>query len=147
METLQDQVPETDASSARDTDLSGRLALAQGAIYIATGVWPIVSPGTFQLVTGPKLEVWLVKTMGGLITAVGAVLCAAGARGKVSREIRMLAQLSAATLATADVIYSLKGRISRVYLLDAALEGALLAGWAVEAVARRRGRARAMPKA
>jgi len=106
-----------------------RIALAQGIFYIVTGVWPIISPRSFQVVTGPKADMWLVKSMGGLIAAVGCVLCVAGARGKVSREIRLLGMLSAATLCGADAIYALKGRISRIYLLDAALELALIAGW------------------
>jgi hypothetical protein len=32
-----------------------------------TGLWPLVSIGTFQQVTGPKTDLWLVKTVGVLI--------------------------------------------------------------------------------
>lgn len=50
------------------------LALAQGAFYLATGIWPLVSMRTFERVTGPKTDKWLVKTAGVLITAIGGAL-------------------------------------------------------------------------
>lgn len=29
-------------------------ALTQGGFYFLTGIWPIISIGTFQMITGPK---------------------------------------------------------------------------------------------
>ena len=52
--------------------------LAQGAYYIATGITPFVSRRLFERITGPKLEWWLVQTVGGLVTVVGGVLVSAG---------------------------------------------------------------------
>src|SRR5215475_2368904 len=50
----------------------------QGAYLLATGVWPVVHLRSFEWTTGPKLEGWLVKTLGGLIAAIGTtLLCAA----------------------------------------------------------------------
>lgn len=132
--------PDADRAAGDRSALAARLALAQSAFYVATGLWPIFSPKSFQVVTGPKVDVWLVKTMGAMITAVGCALGAAGARGRVTPEIRLLAALSAAGLGGADVIYALKGRISRVYLLDAAVEAALIAGWALVEREERRAR-------
>jgi hypothetical protein len=112
--------------------LTSGLAVAQGAFYVATGVWPIVHLRSFEAVTGPKLEGWLVKTVGALIAVVGGTLLAAGLRRRVNPELALLATGSAASLAAVDLIYSPQ-RISPVYLLDAVAEGALLTGWCVVA--------------
>ena len=106
------------------------MALAQGAFYTASGVWPIVDLESFETVTGPKPEGWLVKTVGGLLGVTGAALTLAGLRKRVTPEMALVAAGSAAVLATIDVVYVSRRRISPVYLLDAVAEGALIAGWA-----------------
>jgi len=112
------------------------IALAQGAFYVATGVWALVDLDSFMAVTGPKADLWLVKTVGALVTLIGAVLLVAGRRSRVTSEIVLLAVGSALSLATIDVVYVSVGRISPIYLLDAAAEVGLAGAWAV---ARRRG--------
>jgi hypothetical protein len=126
METAEELKPE------RTEPLSSGLAVAQGAFYVATGVWPIVHLRSFEAVTGPKPEGWLVKTVGALIAVVGGTLLAAGLRRRVPPELMLLATGSAASLAAVDLVYSPQ-RISPVYLLDAVAEGVLLTGWCVAA--------------
>lgn len=106
------------------------VALAQGAFYVASGLWPLVSMASFERVTGPKVDRWLVKTVGVLIAVIGAVLLFGGTRRRVGREVPMLAAGSAAALAGVDIVYSARGRISPVYLLDAAVEAGLALVWA-----------------
>lgn len=108
-------------------------ALAQGqAVYFAvTGVWPLVSMRTFEAVTGPKTDHWLVRTVGILVTVIGAVVGLAGWRRRVPPEIPVLAVGSAAGLAAIDVVYVAKGRISPIYLLDALAEAVLIVVWLV----------------
>jgi len=108
---------------------SALIALAQGVFYLATGVWPLVSIRSFEAVTGPKADRWLVKTAGVLITAIGAALTLAGRRKSVTPELRLLAVGSAIGLAGIDLVYVARGRISKIYLLDALAELALLVGW------------------
>ncbi len=105
------------------------LALGQSAFYVITGVWPILHIGSFQKVTGPKTDLWLVKTAGTLITVVGGVIGLAGYRRRVSPEIGLLAVGCAAGLAAIDMVYVAKKRISPIYLLDALAEGGLIALW------------------
>ena len=107
------------------------LSLAQGAYYVITGVWPLVSIGTFQKVTGPKTDLWLVKTVGVVVGVTGGVLAGAGPRRQTAPEIPLLAVGSAAGLTGIDVVYVWRRRISRIYLLDAVAELALIAGWAL----------------
>ncbi len=123
--------PRTDKTGSATPDLTDYLAQGQAAFYVATGVWPLVSIDTFQRVTGPKADLWLVKTAGVLITAVGAVLGLAGRRRRVTPEIALLAVGCAAGLTAIDVVYVTKRRISPVYLLDALAELGLIALWAV----------------
>jgi hypothetical protein len=121
-----------DAHTGRMMRLDRRwLAIAQGAYFAASGVWPLFSPGSFQWITGPKTDIWLVKTAGVLVSVIGTTLAVAGARNNVSTEVRLLAVGSAAGLTAIDVAYVRAGRISRIYLLDAAAEVALIAAWAV----------------
>jgi len=105
------------------------ISLAQGLYYAATGVWPLVSIGTFQKVTGPKTDLWLVKTVGVLVSVTGVVLMTAGCRRQTAPEIPLLAAGSAAGLAAIDITYVAKKRISPIYLLDVLAEVALIACW------------------
>jgi hypothetical protein len=82
-------------------------------------------------VTGPKRDVWLVKTVGLLITVIAAPIGLSAWRQSVSPEVFLLAVGSAAALAGVDVYYHLKGVIPRVYLLDAVAEAALVVAWVV----------------
>ena len=67
------------------SSLAARVAQAQGLYYTATGLWPLVSMKTFERVTGPKHDDWLVKTVGLLIMAVGVTLIHAGRRPRMAR--------------------------------------------------------------
>jgi hypothetical protein len=122
----------------RKAALSSSLALAQGVFYLVTGIWPLLSIRTFEAVTGPKTDRWLVKTAGVLITAIGTALTLAGWRRSVTPEIGVLAAGGALGLAGIDVVYAARGRISKVYLLDALAELAIVAGWALAWPRRRR---------
>jgi ABC-type cobalamin transport system permease subunit len=114
-----------------------RLAAAQGVFYVAAGLWPVFDRRSFENVTGPKTDFWLVRTVGLLIASTGLALTAAGARRSVDFDTGLLGAASASSLAMIDLVYGLPGRISRVYLLDAVVEGALAALW-VSALVRRR---------
>src|SRR5829696_9357239 len=112
-------------------DRGALIALAQGIFYIATGAWPLVSIRSFEAVTGPKADRWLVKTAGVLITAIGAALTLAGRRKSVTPELQLLAIGSALGLTGIDVVYVARGRIAKIYLLDAIAELGLVGAWAL----------------
>lgn len=104
-----------------------RPPVLQGVYFLLTGIWPLVSMRTFEAVTGPKVDKWLVKTAGVLIAVIGASLLADARRP--SRGSRVLGIGSAAALGGVDVVYSLRGRISKIYLADAVLEALLVGLW------------------
>ena len=107
-------------------------ALAQGAYFVATGIWPILHLRSFEIVTGPKVDGWLVKTFGALVGAVGGALVVGAVDSPRSRALRALGVGSAAALAIADVIYAGKGRIARIYLVDALIEVVIVGAWFLE---------------
>ena len=118
--------PAQDASRA-----TRRLALTQGVFYLATGVWPLVHMRSFEAVTGPKVDRWLVRTVGGLLGVVGGALGSAARHGRITPEIRALGAGTAAVLAVIDCTYVARKRISPIYLLDAVAEVAIGIGWMV----------------
>jgi hypothetical protein len=124
-------------------DWDRALALGQGVFYVVTGIWPIVSLRTFELMTGPKADGWLVKTAGVLITAIGAGLTTAGLRGRVTPEMKLFAVGAATGLTMIDLVYVARRRIARVYLLDAVAEVGLIGAWSAAQLLGRRRRGRA----
>ncbi len=108
------------------------LALLQGIYYALTGIWPLVSIGTFLAVTGPKRDLWLVRTVGVLVLVIGAALIVSAATSASANvSIFVLAVGSALGLTAIDVIYVLKRVISPIYLLDAAAEVVLIVLWII----------------
>ena len=92
-----------------------------------TGLWPLVHRRSFERVTGPKTEFWLVETA---VASIGIGLAQALRSGRpVPTELRSVALAAAAGLAVVDAIYVARRRISSVYLLDAVAETALVVGW------------------
>jgi hypothetical protein len=113
------------------TRVARRLSVGQGAFFVVAGLWPIVHLRSFEAVTGPKLEGWLVKTVGALIAVAGAALAVAGRRPAGGLETAVLGAGSAAALAAIDVWYAgRRRRIHPIYLADAAVELGLVSAWA-----------------
>ncbi len=109
--------------------VSAYVLLIQGLYYVLTGIWPLVSIDTFQMVTGPKTDLWLVQTVGVLIGVIGLVMLAAIWRGWATAEVVLLATGSALALMGIDIVFVVWQVISRIYLLDAVGEGVLLVAW------------------
>ena len=107
------------------------VAAAHAVFYVGTGVWPLVHRPSFERVTGPKTDFWLAQTVGVLVTAVGAGLAQSlMTKREVAPEVRTIACASALGLALVDLVFVARRRVSPIYLLDAAAEAALIAGWA-----------------
>jgi hypothetical protein len=100
----------------------------QGLYYLVTGLWPLIHLASFEAITGPKTDDWLVKMVGLLAAVIGAaLLMAARPPSRGAPEILVLAVGSAAAFAAVDVWYVAQGVIARVYLADAAVEIGLIA--------------------
>lgn len=105
------------------------LAIGQGAYYFLSGLWPLVDIVSFQSATGPKTDLWLVKTVALLLMVIGTVLFTAGIRWRVTLEIFLLGAGSSLALTLIEVVYVVNGQISAIYLLDSLVEIAIAAWW------------------
>lgn len=108
------------------------LALLQGFFYLITGLWPVFHIESFMDVTGPKMDIWLVKTVGVLITVIGTGLLMAAAIKQVNLPVMFIAGFAAIGLMFIDVIYVSINVIPPVYLLDALAELILFLLWGWE---------------
>lgn len=106
-----------------------RTARGQGLYFLATGIWPLLHRRSFEAVTGRKTDFWLAQTVGVLVGTIGGALLLADRRGAITRELELLAASSAAGLGAVETLFALRSRISKVYLVDAAVEAAIVAGW------------------
>lgn len=104
-----------------------RAVAAMAAYYVVTGSWPLLHMPSFEFISGPKLEHWLVRTVGALAVANGLALAAGAERAQPSEETVALAVLSATAFAVVDVTYVARRRIRPVYLADALLQLAFIA--------------------
>ncbi len=105
------------------------LATFQGIYYAVTGLWPILHMRSFTAVTGPKIDLWLVETVGVLVLAIGLGLLTAAKKNQISFSVSIIAAGSALGLTGIDVTYVVKGVISPIYLLDAVVEIILVIAW------------------
>lgn len=115
---------------------NGRSTVArlQGWFYVATGAWPLLDVRSFQAVTGPKVDLWLVRAVGVLVLVIGTVLLQSRHRRQPADEIALLGAGCALGLALIDIVFASTGRIAPVYFADAAVEMALAVGWGLACV-------------
>lgn len=109
-------------------------AWIQGAFYVLTGLWPLLHIASFQWVTGPKADLWLVRTVALLVTVTGLLLLRAARRRLISQELVLIAIGQALALTAIDLLYVWAGRISPIYLMDAAGELVLVGLWLASGV-------------
>ena len=108
------------------------IALVQGIYFFVSGIWPILNMNTFLKVTGPKTDLWLVKTVGIILTIIGAVLSFGYVSAQINSSVVFLAIGSALSLAIVEFVYVVKRVISPIYLADAVIELAILAWWLLD---------------
>ena len=98
------------------------LCYTQGIYTLLTAIWALVDIHSFMQITGPKTDIWLVKTVATLLLPIGACLLF----GVFIREDRWMVLLLGATTALGLVIidfyYTLHKTISNIYLLDGCFE-------------------------
>ena len=106
-----------------------RLARTHGVFNVAGGLWPLLHMDSFEAVTGPKVDRWLVRTVSLLMVANGLVQLNASRSPNGVGEARRVGMATAVPLAAIDLVYASQGRISKVYLLDAVAELGWVAAW------------------
>ena len=120
-------------SAQQGISLKRLVALAHAGYFLITGTWPLLHIRSFEWVSGPKVDRWLVKTVSLLISVTGAVVGLAAWRRRITPEIEALAIGSGLSLAAVDIVFVARRRIRWVYLVDAVAEIVLAAAWLMTA--------------
>ena len=115
----------------RNDSVLSIIAAVQAAYFIPFSILGLLHRRSFEWITGKKQDYWLVRTVCLLLISVGGVIGRAGATNRVTPEIAALGIGSSASLAAIDIWYGGKGRIRRIYLLDALANAGLIGGWSV----------------
>lgn len=105
--------------TGRRRSAAERASRAQGPYYLLGGVWPLVHFRSFAAVAGPKPDVFQTQIAGALFGSIGATLLLAP---RTQPWVRALAATSGLACALVDLRHV--RRLRRVFLLDAALNGA-----------------------
>lgn len=103
----------------------------QTSYYFLTALWGIIDINSFMAVTGPKTDVWLVKTVSVLLLAISFSFLSALFSKTNEWPTIFLAAGCCISFAFIDFYYSAKGTISAIYSLDGIVQLILLAGWLI----------------
>lgn len=105
------------------------LAWTHGVFYILSGGWALVGIESFQMITGPKTDLWLVRTVGSLLTLTGILLLVGACRRRVSVELAVIALGQNLILSAIALVYVWKGVILSIYLFDAMVQTTMALAW------------------
>jgi hypothetical protein len=107
------------------------LIWVQGLYTLITAIWGLLDIDSFMAVTGPKYDIWLVKTVSALLVAISASLLSFLAVRAHPLPAIVLGSLAALGLAAIDIYYTAIDRIKWVYFLDAVPEFIFFIAWMV----------------
>lgn len=99
--------------------------------FLLPSVWPLLHMSSFLAVTGPKTDLWLVRTVALLLVAISLAFLTAAWRREYTPALGVLAVGSACGLAGVDFYYALQDRIWDTYLIDGVGEIVLVLAWMI----------------
>jgi hypothetical protein len=105
--------------------------LIQSIYYFVTALWALIHIRSFMEITGPKTDVWLVKTVAVLLLAIAISFFTSFFLRTIHIPVMTLAIACCLVLLFIDCYYVWNGTISKIYLLDALAEVFLLILWAI----------------
>jgi hypothetical protein len=105
------------------------LLWVQGVYTLLTALWGLIDIDSFMAVTGPKTDIWLVKTVSVILVAIGVALFSFLWVQSDPLPAILLGLLTSAGLAAIDFYYSGREVISWVYALDGIAEALFTLVW------------------
>jgi len=105
------------------------ITVAQSAYTLITAIWPLIHITSFMVVTGPKYDVWLVKTVGALLIPIALTLLSFLILSPDKRPAMILGGSTAISFLIIDCYYALTDVIAEVYLVDAFIQAIFLLAW------------------
>src|SRR5688572_24744206 len=89
--------------------------MIQGLYYLLTALWPLIDIDSFMDVSGPKTDVWLVKTVSVLLLCISVFLISAGIHKRFNVSVAVFAASLTVGLTVIDIYYSITDVIWNVY--------------------------------
>ena len=95
--------------------------LVQGMYVLLTAVWALADIQSFMFITGPKTDVWLVRTVAVLLICISLFFLLSSKKSEEPR-VTLTALVFSFGLAYIDFYYTLNNTIRWVYALDGIVE-------------------------
>ncbi len=111
------------------------LLFIQGIYTLITAIWPLIDIKSFMAVTGPKADIWLVKTVAVVLLPIAAFYLINIYRPGQILHLVLIGVINSIGLAIIDFYYSGKNIISRIYAVDGALQVLFALCWIYIALA------------
>lgn len=108
------------------------LIVLQSSYLLITAVWPIAHIESFMDVTGPKTDIWLVKTVGALLIPVAAALFFQPNRP--NRTSFLLGGGTAISFIVINFYYALNDIIADIYLIDGVVQILFFLCWTISGI-------------
>jgi len=105
------------------------LSMIQGSYTLLTAFWALVDIQSFMGVTGPKTDVWLVKTVAVLLLPIGFCFLWGLYFNTDRLLVTFIGIMSSAGLAFIDFHYTINGTIKWIYQADGFLQIFFLLVW------------------
>jgi hypothetical protein len=114
------------------------LIWVQGLYTLVTALWGLLDINSFMAVTGPKNDIWLVKTVSVVLLAIALALLSFAFIKADPLPAIVLGFCTSAGLAAIDFYYSSREVISPVYALDGIAEVVFALVWVYLLLQRRK---------
>jgi hypothetical protein len=101
----------------------------QGLYTLLTALWGMIDIDSFMAVTGPKADIWLVKTVSVLLIPIVVCLFSGLAFRMPALPVILVAASTCAGLAFLDFYYTGNGTIRWIYAVDGVIETVFLLVW------------------
>lgn len=112
-----------------NTGLIRILIVVHGAYLLIGGLWPLVHMPSFEAVTGPKAEHWLVRSVAGMLVVIAVVLLVQLRKHRVEASAVVVAMGASLTLGVVGIITAAQGVIDPIYICDGTLHLLFVALW------------------
>lgn len=104
---------------------------AQSLYTLVTALWALIDIDSFMAVTGPKTDIWLVKTVAVILIPISFCLISACFVHTNLLPIAVLSITLATGLIIIEIYYTGRGTISKIYLADTVMQSGFIAAWAM----------------
>ena len=105
------------------------LCIVQGLYTLLTALWALIHIESFMGVTGPKTDIWLVKTVAAILLSIAVCFLYAPFVQRDHFLVALVGITSSAALASIDFYYTDNNTIKKIYQADGYLQALFFLLW------------------